>query len=125
MMWRVPVGVGTPVVLVYTNSIYRAPTEERLLVTATGFELVEVRSTSEAVLHYNALSPPYARQGGYIAARTRIALPPVLPMRIGQTGRQRLIVAGRLVPLFAAGVGTRVTVELAHMPLLATWLKWR
>ena len=124
VLWRVPVGLGTPVVLAYTNSIYRAPTEERLLVTAAGFVLTEVRSTSEAVLSYNALPPPYTRQGTFVAATTHVSLPAQLAMRIGRTGRQRLIIGGRTVPLFAAGIGAGVTVEIARRSLLASWVPW-
>jgi len=123
VMWRVPVRSGTPVVLAYTNSIYRAPTEELLIVTAGRFRLTEVRSTSEAVLQYNALSPPYTRRGAYLAAAAHVELPALLPLRIGQTGRQRLIVDGRTLPLFTAGTGTRVTLEIRRLPL-AQWIEW-
>jgi hypothetical protein len=122
VMWRVPVRPGTPLVLAYTNSIYNAPTEERLIVTDSGLRLTEVRSTSEAVLQYNALPPPYVRQGAYVVAAADTALPAVLPLRIGQTGRQRLIVGDRTLPIFAAGTGTRVVVELKRS-LLAGWLE--
>jgi hypothetical protein len=124
VMWRVPVRSGTPVVLAYTNSIYRAPTEELLIVTASGFRLTEVRSTSEAVLQYNALPAPYTRRGAYVAAVALVELAARLPLRIGQTGRQRLIVDGRTLPLFAAGIGTRVTLEIKRLPPLAQWIGW-
>jgi hypothetical protein len=124
VMWRVPVRLGTPLVLAYTNSIYRAPTEELLVVTSDGFRLTEVRSTSEAVLQYNALHPPYSRRGAYVAAATHAELPGLLPLRIGQTGRQRLIVDGRTLPLFTAGTGTRVTLEIKRLLPLGQWLGW-
>src|SRR5574341_725477 len=94
VMWRVPVRLGDRVVLAYTNSIYLAPTEEILEITAGGFLVTEVRSTSEAVLAYNALPPPYRRAGGYVTAAAHTVLPASLPLRIGQTGRQRLIIDG-------------------------------
>ncbi|MGH2348988.1 MAG: hypothetical protein ACRDFT_05920, partial [bacterium] len=115
---------GTPLVLANTNSIYNAPPEERLIVTAGGLRLTEVRSTSEAVLQYNALPPPYARRGAYLAATAHVELPALLPLRIGQTGRQSLIVGDRTLPLFTAGTGTRVTVEIRRLPLPAQWTGW-
>lgn len=122
-MWRVPVRLGGTVVLAYTNSIYGAPTEEHLIITPEGFTLTEVRSTSEAVLQYNALPPPYGRQGAYVVAAAHAELPASLALRIGETGRQRLIVGGRTLPLFSAGTGVRVTVEITQMSL-AQWAGW-
>jgi hypothetical protein len=124
VMWRVPVSSGTPLVLAYTNSIYQAPTEELLIVTPDGFRLTEVRSTSEAVLQYNALPPPYARRGLFLTALAQADLPARLPLRIGQTGRQRLLVGGQTLPLFAAGTGRRVTLEIKRLPPLAQWIEW-
>ena len=125
VMWRVPVRLGASIVFAYTNSIYAAPTEETLRITPDGFVVTEVRSTSEAVLSYNALPPPYRRQGSYVVATTRTALSASLPVRIGQTGRQRLIVDGTTLPLFVAGTGTRVTVEIDRVPAAVQWTEWR
>ncbi|MDQ7843099.1 MAG: hypothetical protein QN141_02010 [Armatimonadota bacterium] len=112
-LWSLPVRLGDEVVLAYTNSIYLAPTEERLVVTARGFALVAVRSTSEAVLDYNGLRAPYAREGAYYAAQASARLPELI-LRVGATGRQRLIVHGRAVPLFQAGAGTQLRVTVAR-----------
>ena len=114
-LWTLPVDPGTPVTLAYENSIYRAPTEELLTVTAAGFTLRRVRSTSEAVLAYNGLEAPYTRDGIWYASPASKVLP-VLVVRIGRTGRQHLIVAGRAVPLYEAGEGTRVRVEVERTP---------
>lgn len=110
-MWSLPVRPGTVVVLAYTNSIYGAPTEERLTVSDSGFTLHAVRSTSEAVLAYNGLPAPYARDGDYYVASAWAHLP-VLIVRIGRTGQQRLHVGGRLLPLYEAGEGVQVRVEV-------------
>lgn len=114
-LWTLPVAVGTPVTLAYTNSIYRAPTEELLTTTAGGFVLRTVRSTSEAVLAYNGLAAPYGWNGPWyeVAASTTL---PSLAIRIGQTGRQHLVVAGRTVPLYEAGEGARVRLEVERAP---------
>ena len=114
-LWTVPIDPGTAVTLAYENSIYRAPTEELLTVTAAGFTLRRVRSTSEAVLAYNGLEAPYTRDGTWYVASTSKALS-VLIVRIGRTGRQHLIVAGRAVPLYEAGEGARVRVEVERAP---------
>lgn len=124
VMWRVPVRLGASIVLAYTNSIYGAPTEETLRITPDGFVVTEVRSTSEAVLSYNALPPPYVREGSYVVAAAHTALPASLPLRIGQTGRQRLIVRGLTLPLFTAGTGTRVTIELTPASLASKQTGW-
>lgn len=112
-LWTVGVAPGTPITLAYENSIYRAPTEELFTATAGGFALRGVRSTSEAVLAYNGLEAPYARDGMWYAAAASRTLPSVV-IRIGRTGRQHLIIAGRVVPLYEAGEGARVRVEVEH-----------
>jgi len=111
--WSLPVRPGEEVVLAYTNSIYLAPTEERLRVSPRGFELVAVRSTSEAVLDYNGLPPPYRREGAFYAARASARLTQLV-LRIGATGRQRLTVHGRVLPLYETGVGTQLRVTVAR-----------
>lgn len=116
-LWALPVRPGTPVVLAYINSIYRAPTEELFTLTAAGFTLTSIRSTSEAVLAYNALPAPYRREGSYLAAQAH-ALLPALVLRIGHTGRQRLFLGEKELPLYAAGEGTRVTVEVKRVSMM-------
>jgi len=110
-MWTLPVRPGDEVVLVYTNSIYGARTEERLVLTRGGFALREVRSTSEAVLAYNGLQAPYGRRGGLYTAAASARLD-ALVLRVGHTGRPRLVVHGRELPLYQAGEGVQVRVEL-------------
>jgi hypothetical protein len=114
-LWTVAIRPGTTITLAYNNSIYRAATEEVLTATPTGFALREVRSTSEAVLAYNGLDAPYARDGVWYAAAASRMLP-ALAVRIGRAGRQHLIVAGRVVPLYEAGEGARVRVEVERAP---------
>jgi hypothetical protein len=112
-LWSLPVRPGDEVVLAYTNSIYLAPTEERLILTRTGFTLTEVRSTSEAVLAYNGLDAPSSRHGAFYAAPASAHLPDLV-LRIGRTGRQRLIVGGRVLPLYEAGEGTQLRVSVSR-----------
>ena len=116
-LWALPVRPGTPVVLAYINSIYRAPTEELFTLTPAGFTLTSIRSTSEAVLAYNALPGPYVREGAFLAAPARTQLL-ALVLRIGQTGRQRLLVGRKELPLYTAGVGTQIRVEVTPVPIL-------
>jgi len=114
-LWTLPISPGTPVTLAYTNSIYRAPTEERFAATARGFSLRAVRSTSEAVLAYNGLEAPYRRHGIWYETPASRTLPS-LTVRIGRTGRQHLIVAGRMLPLYDAGEGARVQIDIERAP---------
>jgi hypothetical protein len=110
-LWALPVRPGDEVVLAYTHSIYLAPVEEHLRVGAAGFTLTEVRSPSEAVLAYNALAGPYRRTAGRYAAPAFARLTELV-IRIGRTGRQRLIVGGRALPLHAAGEGARLRIAV-------------
>ncbi|HET6946721.1 MAG TPA: hypothetical protein VFJ45_02815 [bacterium] len=112
-LWSLPVRSGDEVVLAYTNSIYLAPTEERLILSPTGFTLTVVRSTSEAVLAYNGLEASAARVGAFYTARA-VAHLPVLVLRIGRTGRQRLIVGGQELPLYEAGEGAQLRVSVVR-----------
>jgi hypothetical protein len=121
-LWAAPIAPGTPVTLAYENSIYRAPTEEILVATAEGFTLRTVRSTSEAVLAYNGLEAPYRRNGIWFEAQAPRTLPR-LTVRIGRTGRQHLLVAGRTVPLYDAGEGARVQVDVMRAPRVVAALR--
>ncbi len=112
-MWALPVRPGDSVVLAYTNSIYGAPTEERFTLTRSGFTLRAVRSTSEAVLAYNGLAAPYARDGQFYVASVTAHLASLV-LRIGRTGRQRLAVGTRLLPLYEAGEGVQVRVDVTR-----------
>lgn len=112
-MWSLPVRPGDSVVLAYTNSIYGAPTEERLTLTRSGFTLRAVRSTSEAVLAYNGLQAPYARDGKFYVASASAHLPSLV-LRIGRTGQQRLSVGTRVLPLYEAGEGVQVRVGVTR-----------
>jgi len=112
-MWALPVRPGETAALVYTNSIYRAQTEELFTLTQAGFTLYAVRSTSEAVLAYNGLEAPYARDGSFYVASAAVRLPSLI-LRIGRTGRQRFVVGTRTLPLYEAGEGVRVRIEIAQ-----------
>lgn len=117
MRWHLPVRPGTQIALAYVNSLYNAPTEDRFIVTTTGFELTEVRSTSDAVLDSNGLPAPYGRDGLYFVSRIRRPIP-FFTTRIGPVGRQRLVVGNSDVPLYTVGTGNAVTVVLRREPLL-------
>lgn len=123
-LWTLPLPPGSSIVLAYENSIYRAATEEVLSSTADGFTLTAVRSTSQGVLAYNGLAAPFTRQGPWYIVTISRPLP-VLIVRIGRTGRQHLILGERVVPLYEAGEGTRVSVDVEHAPrLLAVFRAW-
>ncbi len=111
VLWRLPVRPQTRVVLAYTNSIYGAATEERFAVISRGLELNSVASTSESVLAYNGLPAPYTKDGAYLVAGTKRVIP-ALVVRIGQTGRQQLIVGDSVLPLYTAGIGAQVRIEV-------------
>ena len=112
-LWSLPVRPGDEVVLAYTNSIYLAATEERLILTRTGFTLTDVRSTSEAVVPYNGLDPPFSRRGACYSARASAHLAELV-LRIGRFGQQRLIVGGQELPLYEAGEGTQLRVSVVR-----------
>lgn len=110
-LWSLPVRPGDAAVLAYTNSIYLAPTEERFVMSPDGLTLTAVRSTSQAVLAYNGLAGPYRSEGPFYSASAAAQLPQLI-LRIGHTGRQRLIVGGRVLPLYEAGEGARLRVAV-------------
>lgn len=116
-LWRLPVHSGTRVTLLYTNSIYDARTEERFRVSSRRLELETVASESEAVLAYNGLSGPYKKEGALIAADINRVIPKLVA-RIGQTGQQQLIVGTTILPLYTAGIGTQIHVEIRGWSLL-------
>lgn len=116
LLWRVPVADGLTVDLEYTNSIFNAPTTERFAVSGRSLRLVEVSSTREAVLQYLALDPPYLSRDGRLVSRRHGQAIGELTIRIGQTGRQRLVVGGRMIPLYRVGVGEAVRLTISSVP---------
>lgn len=122
LLWRVPVEPRSQIKLEYTHSLYNAPTAERFEPAARGLRLVEVSSTSEAVLEHLRLSPPYERRDGWIVARPDGSIHPRLTLRIGQTGQQKLRVDGRELPLYQAGTGEAVEIALQRLPRVVLWL---
>lgn len=121
-LWTLPLRPRTPVALAYQNSIYRAATEEVFSPSADGFALIAVRSTSEAVLAYNGLPAPYARQGRWYVAPASRSLPGLV-LRIGRAGRQHLLVGDRIVPLYQAGEGARLSVTVERAPRVIAALR--
>lgn len=111
VLWRLPVHSGARVTLLYTNSIYNARTEERFRVRSRSLVLETVASESEAVLAYNGLSGPYKKEGALVAAGIKRVFPSLV-LRVGQTGRQQLAVGTSMVPLYTAGTGTQLRVEI-------------
>jgi len=111
VLWRLPVNSGTRVTLIYTNSIYNARTEERFRILSRRFVLESVASESEAVLAYNSLPAPYKKERTLAVADMKRVIP-ALVLRIGQTGRQQLTVGTSTLPLYTAGTGTQVRVEI-------------
>ncbi|MDQ7828164.1 MAG: hypothetical protein QN122_08040 [Armatimonadota bacterium] len=120
--WLVPVEEGSPVVLEYVNSIWGAPTWERFVVRSGRLALVEVASTAEAVLEYHRLPAPYRREDGRLAAPVTGVTLDALTLRVGERGRPVLHVDGASLPLFDAGVGTGLRVEVRRLPRLRLWL---
>lgn len=120
-LWRVPVAEGSAVVLRYTNSLYLAPVWERFEVRGGRLHLLEVSSTSEAVLDYNRLAPPYRRHGPRLAAAVSGVTLDVLPLRVGARGRPTLQVGDVTLPLYEAGVGTGLRVFVRRESRFLTW----
>lgn len=116
ILWRVPVADGSTVDLDYTNSIFNAPTTERFEVSGRSLRLVEISSTREAVLQYLALDPPYQSRDGRLVSRRHGPTVGELTIRIGQTGRQHLVVGGRKIPLYWVGTGEAVRLTISRMP---------
>lgn len=123
-LWTLPLRPGASIILTYENSVYRAPAQEVFSATADGLVLTAVRSTSEAVLDYNGLAAPYVRLGPWYVAAASSSLP-ALTLKIGRTGRQHLIVDRRVLPLYEAGEGARVSIEVERAPrLIAALRRW-
>jgi len=118
ILWRVPVRNGSIVDLAYTNSLFNAATTERFTVYNGYLRPVEISSEKQAVLEHLALDPPYERRGDRVVAKGRSVLFAELPIRIGQTGQQRLEIGARVVPLYEAGTGEAVRVAVARVPRL-------
>ncbi len=115
LLWRVVVGNGSQVELHYTNSLLNAPTTERFIVTEGLLRLVEINSTSQAVLEYLVLEPPYERRGDRVISKRRGPSFAELTIRIGQTGQQRFVIDNREIPLFRIGTGEAVRVRMLRM----------
>ncbi len=120
LLWRVPAHTGSTVDLDYTNSLFNAPTTDRFVVDGGKLRLVEISSTKEAVLEHAGLAGPHkVRAERFVAERPGPVLAE-LTIRIGQTGQQRLVVDGRDVPLYRAGVGEALHIRVARIPRALT-----
>lgn len=86
-----------------------------------GFELQEIRSTSEAVLDHYQLPTPYRRDGPFFVSSMRRTIPRLVT-RIGETGRQRLRVGDIDLPLYSAGTGSALTIQVRRGPIVLHWL---
>lgn len=121
-LWRLPVADGSVVVLQYTNSLYLAPVWERFAVRGGRLHLIEVGSTSEAVLEYNRHPGPYRQSGAWLIAPVSGVTLNVLALRVGERGRPTLEVDGVKLPLYRAGVGTGLRTSVQRAPRLLTWM---
>ena len=122
LLWRLAVGKGSRIDLNYTNSLFDAPTTERLIVTSGLLRLTEISSTKQAVLEYLVLEPPYEQHDGRFVSKRRGPSFAELILRIGQTGQQLLVVDGREVPLYRVGTGEAVRLQMSRMPRAQVWL---
>jgi len=120
-LWRRPAAEGSVVVLRYTNSIYLAPVYERFEVRAGGLRLIEVGSTSEAVLEYNRHPGPYRRSGAWLIAPISGVTLDVLALRVGERGQPTLEVDGATLPLYQAGTGTGLRISVRRGARLLSW----
>ncbi len=118
LLWQVPVANGGEVRLDYINSLFDAPTTEHFVVTGGLLRLTEISSTSQAVLEYLVLEPPYEERDGRFVSRRQGPMFEDLTIRIGQTGQQRLLIGRRTLPLYELGVGEAVRVRVTRMPRL-------
>jgi Domain of unknown function (DUF1850) len=86
----------------YRHSIYEAPAFETFEVDESGrFDLVELSSTSGAVLDYYALEGDRHSRAGWLVLRPdRTQSFETLPLIATATGRRTLVVGGRRLPLY-------------------------
>lgn len=116
LLWRVPVRERLRVDLDYTNSLFYAPTTDRFVVEDMRLRLVEISSTREAVLLHAGLSGPFEKRADRFVAKRPGPVLAELTIRIGQTGKQRLVVGGRRIPIWRVGVGEAVRLQLSRVP---------
>ncbi len=120
-LWRRPATEGSVVVLRYTNSLYLAPVQERFEVRGGRLQLIQVASTSEAVLEYNRHPGPYRRSGAWLIASVSGVTLDVLALRVGERGRPTLEVDGATLPLYQAGSGTGLRISVRREARLLSW----
>ncbi|MGH7754566.1 MAG: hypothetical protein ACREN5_17305 [Gemmatimonadales bacterium] len=121
-LWRLTVAEGSVVMLQYTNSLYLAPVYERFTVRAGRLALIEVGSTSEAVLEYNRHPGPYRGSGAWLIASISGVTLDVLALRVGERGRPTLEVDGAALPLYQAGTGTGLRISVRREAPLLGWI---
>ncbi|MGH2373110.1 MAG: hypothetical protein ACREJ4_02950 [Candidatus Methylomirabilaceae bacterium] len=116
LLWRVPVRERFRVDLDYTNSLFYAPATDRFVVEDLRLRLVEISSTREAVLLHAGLEGPFEKRAGRFVAKRPGPVLAELTIRIGQIGKQRLVVGGRRIPIWQVGVGEAVRLRLSRVP---------
>ncbi|MGQ0548226.1 MAG: hypothetical protein ACT4PY_00945 [Armatimonadota bacterium] len=116
LLWRVPVRDRLRVDLDYTNSLFYAPSTDRFVVDGLRLRLVEISSTREAVLLHAGLGGPFEKRADRFVAKRPGPVLAELTIRIGQTGRQRLVVGGHRIPIWRVGVGEAVRLRVARVP---------
>lgn len=97
----------------YVHSYYEVPATEHFVEENSGFELVEISSTSEAVLDY------YELEGSKEADGNLLRLVPdqpqsfdALPLIATEKGRRTLVVSGERFPLYEGGGSRHVTIRV-------------
>ncbi len=120
-LWRLPVHEGSTVVLQYTNSIYLAPVWEQFTLRGGRLHLMEVSSTSEAVLEYNRHPGPYRRSGDLVSVPVSGQALDLVPLRVGERGRPTLQVDGVTLPLYRAGVGAGLRIWVRRASRFLQW----
>ncbi len=116
LLWRVPVRERFRVDIDYTNSLFYAPATDRFVVEGLRLRLVEINSTREAVLLHAGLEGPFERRTDRFVAKRPGPTLAELTIRIGQIGKQRLVVGGRRIPIWQVGVGEAVRLRLSRVP---------
>jgi hypothetical protein len=84
----------------YRHSYYRVPARESFTADGSGFRMVEVASSSEAVLDYYELAGTKRRGGWMRLIPSRPRHFERLPLIATPTGRRTLEVGGRRYPLY-------------------------